>query len=235
VAGVGEFTDRHPLVGPAVLISASLYFLAQVVAAWVWNPPYSVVTNTISDLGRTTAPRHALMNAAFVLLGVVMSLGSLFIYQEFRQVSLLQRRGAMVGFTVMGVAGVGAVLVGAFPENANHAVHLTGAALAIGGGIVAMFVLGWVLELPVRLGTFARGLAPVAMTALVLFACHRDFGLGRGTMERLAAYPVTIWLIAFGCYMARGHVRGPHLLGRLLLLGSAATPDDARSPDGPPP
>jgi hypothetical membrane protein len=224
LASVGEFTDRHPLVGPAVLISSTLYFIAQLAAAWVWNPPYSVITDTISDLGKTTSPRHVLMNAAFVLLGVVMSLGSLLIYQEFRRASLVQQRGALVGFTVMGVAGVGAVLVGVFPENTSHALHLVGAVLAIGGGIVAIFVLGWVLELPERLSTFTRFWAPVAMTALVLFACHRDFGIGAGTMERFAAYPVTIWLIAFGCYMARRHVKRRYLMRRLILLGSVEPP-----------
>jgi hypothetical membrane protein len=222
---LGEYTDRHPLFGPAVLISSVLYFAAQVAAAWVWNPPYSVVTDTISDLGRTTSPRHALMNAAFVLLGVVMALGSLLIYQEFRNATVVQQRGALVGFSVMALAGVGAILVGVFPENTNHAVHLTGAALAIGGGIVAIFVLGWMLELPVRLRTFTRFWAPVAMAALVLFACHRDFGLGAGTMERIAAYPVTIWLIAFGLHMARGHVQQHHLLRRLLLLDSSEAPE----------
>ncbi len=225
MTSVGEFTDRHPLVGPAVLISSTLYFIAQLAAAWVWNPPYSVITDTISDLGKTTSPRHVLMNAAFVLLGVVMSLGSLLIYQEFRRASLVQQRGAMVGFTVMGVAGVGAVLVGVFPENTSHALHLAGAVLAIGGGIVAIFVLGWVLELPERLSTFTRFWAPVAMTALVLFACHRDFGIGAGTMERIAAYPVTIWLIAFGCYMARGHVKRRYLMRRIILLGSGDPPE----------
>ncbi len=217
---VGEFTDRHPLAGPAVLISSVVYFVAQVAAAWVWSPPYSVLTDTISDLGRTTSPRHVLMNAAFVLLGVVMALGSLLIYQEFREGSRVQQRGAMLGFTVMGVAGVGAALVGVFPENTSHVAHLVGAALAIGGGIVAIFILGWVLELPARLCAFTRLWAPVAMVALVLFACHRDFGIGQGTMERLAAYPVTIWLIAFGCYMARGRVRQRDLVARLLLLGA---------------
>jgi hypothetical membrane protein len=221
VTSVGGFTDRHPLVGPAVLVSSTLYFAAQVAAAWVWNPPYSVVSNTISDLGRTTSPRHVLMNAAFVLLGVVMALGSLLIYQEFRNATVVQQRGALLGFSIMALAGIGAVLVGLFPENRNHVAHLTGAALAIGGGIVAIFILGWVLELPMRLATFTRFWAPVAMVALVLFACHRDFGLGAGTMERIAGYPVTIWLIAFGLYMARGHVTQPQLLRRLLLLGTS--------------
>jgi hypothetical membrane protein len=43
----------------------------------------------------------------------------------------------------------------------------------------------------------------MALTALLLFAAHKYFGIGAGTMERLAAYPETIWLITFGLYIWR--------------------------------
>jgi hypothetical membrane protein len=218
---VSGFTDRFPLVGPLVFISSALYFAAQVACAWVWNPPYSVVHDSISDLGSTAAPRHGLMNAAFIFLGVVMAVGSLLLYQEFRQQSTAEQRGALLGFATMALAGLGTVLVGLFPENVHHGAHRVGAGLAIGGGIVAMFVLGWLLELPARLRFFTRFWAPVAFIALVLFACHRDFGVGAGTMERIAAYPVTVWLISFGVYIARRHMHSPYLLRRLVLLGKA--------------
>jgi hypothetical membrane protein len=118
----------------------------------------------------------------------------------------------------MSVAGIGTALVGIFPENVNHPAHLVGAALAIGGGTVAIYILGWTLELPTRLQAYTRLWPPIQMTALVLFACHRDLGIGEGTMERIAAYPVTIWLISFGVYMARPHMNR-QVVRRLLLLG----------------
>jgi hypothetical membrane protein len=215
---IGGFTDRFPLVGPLVFISSILYFAAQIACAWVWQPPYSVVDNTISDLGNTASPRHALMNAAFVFLGVVMAAGSLLVSQEFRESSPVEKRGASVGFATMGVAGVGTVIVGLFPENVSHDAHLAGAVLAIGGGAAAIFILGWFVGLPERLRFFTRLWAPVAAVAAVLFACHRDFGIGAGSMERVAAYPVTIWLISFGVYIARRHATGPGLSRFLLGL-----------------
>jgi len=227
---VGGFTDRHPLVGPVVFISSCLYFVAQAVAAWVWNPPYSIVTNTISDLGNTAEPRHVLMNVAFIGLGVVMAAGSVLIYQEYRESSSAEQRAALIGFILMGVAGVGAMLVGIFPENVNHTAHVAGAAAAIGSGNAAMLVLGWVLVLPGRLRSFMRLWAPAALVALVLFACHRDFGIGAGSMERIAAYPETIWLISFGAFIAHKHMNPPFLMRRLVTLGKTA---GARSPSRP--
>jgi hypothetical protein len=46
-----------------------------------------------------------------------------------------------------------------------------------------------------------------SLTALVCFAGHRYFGIGAGTMERVAAYPETVWLIAFGIFISRNHQR----------------------------
>ena len=42
----------------------------------------------------------------------------------------------------------------------------------------------------------------LALLALILFATHTYLGLGAGTMERIAAYPETLWLIIFGAYIA---------------------------------
>jgi hypothetical membrane protein len=96
-------------------------------------------------------------------------------------------------------------LVGAFPENTVGGLHVIGAGLAIAVGTLGIFVLGLVLALPKGLRWAMRVGAPVALLALVLFATHAYLGLGAGSMERVAAYPETIWLIGFGGYMARNH------------------------------
>jgi hypothetical membrane protein len=50
----------------------------------------------------------------------------------------------------------------------------------------------------------------LALVALLCFASHRSFGIGHGTMERIAAYPVTIWLITFGLYIWRFNPKRSH-------------------------
>ena len=136
------------------------------------------------------------MNVAFVFLGIVMAGGSILLYQEFKERGGAEQNAAFSGFLFLGVAGVGSMLVGIFPENTNGTVHKIGAALAIGLGNVAIFVLGAVLSgLPEAMRRYMLVFSTSSLTALVLFASHKDFGIGTGAMERIAAYPQTIWLI----------------------------------------
>jgi hypothetical membrane protein len=143
------------------------------------------------------------MNLGFVLLGACMACGSALLYFEFSDRNPRERRAAQIGFAMMGLAGVGAAVVGFFPENSIHVIHVAGAALAIGLGNVAIFVLGAVLTLPESMRRSMLMFSSMALTALLLFAAHKYFGIGAGTMERLAAYPETIWLITFGLYIWR--------------------------------
>lgn len=217
----GHTHDAYPSLGPAIFTASALYFLVQVIAAWVYTPSYSLVTNTISDLGVTScgtygspgicSPRWWLMNyAGFLLLGVVMVIGSALLYHEFTERPPPQRRAAMIGFSLVALGGFGSILVGFFPENQNGTMHILGAALAIGVGNVAILVLGVILILPESMRRSMLMFSSLALVALVCFASHRSFGIGRGTMERVAAYPVTIWLIAFGLYIWRFHPKRTH-------------------------
>ena len=151
--------DARPSLGPVIFTAATLYFVVQIIVAWVFVPSYSLVSNSISDFGDTScggygspgmcSPRWALMNyAGFVLLGLIMVIGSALLYHEFTDRSARERRAAMIGFTLMAWAGVGSILVGFFPENQNRTMHILGAFLAIAIGNVAILVLGAVLTLP---------------------------------------------------------------------------------------
>jgi hypothetical membrane protein len=212
---VKSFSDKYPLFGPIIWILSALYFLTQVAVGWVWKTPYSVIHNTISDLGNTAcgqyrgsyvcSPRHEWMNISFVLLGIVMVVGSVLIYQEFTERRRLEQRVALVGFTCLTIAGIGTMFVGIFPENTVSAMHVTGAALAIGLGNVGILVLGLVLPLPEGLRGYMLFFSTLSLVAAVSFAGHKYFGIGAGGMERIAAYPETVWLIRFGIYISRNH------------------------------
>jgi len=102
------------------------------------------------------------------------------------------------------------MLVAFFPENDNRTMHIIGAALAIGVGNVAILVLGAMLTLPESMRRSMLMFSSLALGALLCFASHRSFGIGHGTMERIAAYPVTIWLITFGLYIWRFNPKRSH-------------------------
>src|SRR6266540_3927025 len=78
-------------VGAGCWLLTLVYFAAQPVVAAAWDPPYSVAANTISDLGNTScgvfdrpdgtsayvcSPRHTLMNATFVVTGLLTTAGA---------------------------------------------------------------------------------------------------------------------------------------------------------------
>ncbi len=212
VRWIGRLHDAHPFLGPLIFTVASVYFVIQIIVAWVFIPSYSLVSNSISDLGETScggygspaicSPRWWLMDyAGFLLLGLVMVVGSALLYHEFTEKVPRERRAAMFGFALIALGGVGSMLVGVFPENQNGTMHVIGAFLAIAIGNLAILLLGSLLTLPESMRRSMLMFSSVALAALFCFASHRSFGIGRGTMERIAAYPVTIWLITFGLYI----------------------------------
>lgn len=209
---VKVFTDRYPLLGPLIWVATIEYFLIQLVVAADWKFAYSWRYNTISDLGNTVcgayntrlicSPLHGLMNSAFILLGSLMAIGSLLIYQEFKE-----SRGSLVGFTMMAIAGIGTIIVGLFPENTVSWLHFFGAVLPFGIGNLSLLVLArylYKVGRPMKIYTALTGI--VALIALGFFLSSHYGPLGIGGVERLVAYPQTVWLIVFGSYMTRSHV-----------------------------
>lgn len=209
---VETFTERHPFLGPISWIASLQFFIIQYVVAAGWPVAYSWFNNAISDLGNTVcsdysqryvcSPGHGLMNFSFVFLGLTMMLGSLLIYEGFKK-----SYWSLLGFTCMGLAGLGSILVGVFPENVSPGFHLAGAILPFLIGNLGMVVLGLVLDLPRWLRYYSVASGVVGLTAAWLFAMQMYAGLGLGGMERLAIYPQTTWLIVFGVYISSTRVK----------------------------
>lgn len=224
-----RFRARHPFYGPVIWGASIFYFITQVLVARAWRPPYSWLRNSISDLGNTSchpqcSPHYAWMNFAFFGLGLVMAVGSWFIFEEFTEKKAAERLAARIGFLCLALGGVGAVVVAAFPEDSVGVVHVVGAFLGIGVGTFGVFVLGWgiagSLDKPLIWGM--RVVPPVAMVVGVMFAFHVHLGLGDGAMERISAYPETIWLIIFGIYIAQSHYRKAHPKPAASTIGRAS-------------
>jgi hypothetical membrane protein len=136
------------------------------------------------------------MNLSFVVLGASMLIGSVLNRQMH-----LDRRGASIGFRCMETAGAGVVLVGLFPENSVPALHGTGAYLSFVFGNVAIIVLGCSLRVPLALRVFSLFLGGFALVALIPYASGHFLGLGNGGLERVVAYPQSVWLIVTGTYL----------------------------------
>jgi len=202
------------LLGAGSWILTLLYFIGQAVAQAAWTTPYSLIDNRESDLGNTAcgrtlantyicSPLHAVMNTTFVLTGVLILVG-LFLTRSIWP----RRRLTTWGLILLGVAGLGTILVGLSPENVNVLFHLIGA-LNIPAGNAAMILLGltiwrqriklaWFSVLSGVIGLLGLVVGPV----LVILTGH-----GGGLAERIALYPLIIWLIVFGFAILTRKVR----------------------------
>lgn len=139
------------------------------------------------------------MNASLIVLGVGMAVGSALTYQTLRR--------GRAGLVVMAAAGVGTVVVGLVPLDTVYWLHIAGADAAILLGNIALIMLGRALGQPRWLGWYALISGVVALAGLCLFLTHNRFFLGLGGMERVAAYPQTLWLIVAGIHLWTIHNR----------------------------
>ena len=195
--------------GAALWTLAVQFFIAQIVAQAAWRTPYSLSTNYISDLGHTAcgfdppgssnyicSPWHSVMNLSFGFLGLTIVAGLPFARNAF---SVGRKRA--IGFFLLVCAGVGLIAVGVFTENENGLWHRVGAAGHFVLGNLGLVFLG----LALRRDSIRRWLPAysvvsglVGVTATGLFIRGFYFGLGVGGMERLAAYPLPLWLTVMG-------------------------------------
>ena len=214
----GPGVERSIRLGAAVWILAIQFFIAQFVVQSAWTTPFSLTKNYISDLGNTAcgpypsdssmyvcSPWHAWMNASFILLGLTILFGAVLIRGDF-----LPGRMLAAGLSLIGLAGPGLIAVGLFPENMNIAAHKIGAGGQFISGNLGLVVLG-VAMLQARhwsvLAVYSIASGVVGLLATALFVSDLYLGVGIGGMERLAAYPLPLWLVVAGSYFVQNRHR----------------------------
>jgi hypothetical membrane protein len=151
------------------------------------------------------------MNASFIMLGLIILSGVALGRSAFPR-----GRFRAAGLALLSLAGAGIIAVGLFPENENIALHRVGAAGHFVLGNLAMAVLGIALIIENGHGaglqqTHGRPMLAiysifsgvVGLVATALFITDHYLGLGIGGMERVAAYPLPLWLIVAGLSFAR--------------------------------
>ena len=192
-------------------IGSIQFFIAQLVVQAAWTTPFSLKYNFISDLGNTVcgsypsdsghvvcSPWHAWMNASFMLVGVTTLVGAVLLRDASRPDRL-----SRWGLAMIAAAGLGFILVGLFPENVSLPPHKLGAGLQFVCGNLGQALIGLALlrsRRQYQLAHFSVSSGTVGLLATGLFVSGRYLGMGIGGMERLAAYPLPLWCIAFGLW-----------------------------------
>lgn len=228
-------SSRRPapteIAGALLWFSSLLWFFAQFAVASAWRTPYSLVHNYVSDLGATTcgdfpvgstmdvcSPLHSVMNTAFVLWGAVWLLGGLLF-----AAAPGTTRGVRTAYILIGLGGVGTAVVGLVPENVDFTVHSAAALLqtcATAGGLTVLAVhalrrhqrtAGWV-TLAVAVASVVGIVATGASGGSGVF-----LGVDLGIWERIALWPLPIWLAAAGIgHLWRLAVTAPAVDGTIV-------------------
>ena len=170
---------------------------------------YSTSQNAISDLGATchssvctiVQPSSTIFNSSVFLLGLLLVLGSYCLYRE---------RYSRLFCIFLGLAGIGAMGVGLFPETTGSLHTLVSLITFLFGGLAAIYSFRF---LPSILRHFSVVMGVITLIALVLYGSGVYLGLGLGGMERMIAYPVLFWGLAFaGCLLAQNQPKNPVIM-----------------------
>jgi hypothetical membrane protein len=209
-------SGRAVALGAVFWILCLEFFVGQAVAQAAWHTPYSMVTNSISDLGNTAcgtwppasanlgrlglsasyvcSPLHSVMNASFIAAGVLILLGVYLTRSVWPR-----RRLTTWGMVLLAVAGVGKITVGLVPENTVILLHFLGALAGILGALVGILLLGlatWSTRRGVAVASLALALIGLLGPVITKVATGglRDYGL----FERLTEGSIFAWLALTG-------------------------------------
>lgn len=228
--GVRQTSDRHererenrtydrPVyrkAAGALLFLAGAAILMGIITAEVLYPAdYSTAANTVSDLGGSRPseggvvlqPSATIFDATMVVSGVMIVAAAYGLQRAF---------GRRVVTIPIALLGLGVLGVGIFPGNTG--LHPIFALLAfVSGGLAA--ILSYKASVsPLRYIVVALGAIALLMLVLGIVGAPQPDGmgllgnsgpiaaLGAGGVERWIAYPVVLWLTAFGGYLM-GSVR----------------------------
>jgi len=172
--------------GSLILVGATQFIVGMIVAEALYSG-YSTRDNYISDLG--VGPSALVFNTSVFLFGLLAVLGAYFIM-------LAYGRGIIPILFFIG--GIGAIGVGVFPENYGVIHAIVSLIAFLFGGLSA--IAAYRLEKP-PLNYVSVVMGLVALVALVLFVTGNYLGLGKGGMERMIAYPIMLWAVAFGGHL----------------------------------
>ena len=213
-------------------MGAGVVILMGIITAEALFPvAYSTSQNTISDLGSTWNPGRIVREPSATIFNATMLVTGAMIAGA--TVALYRATGRRALWIALGLLGIGVLGVGIFPGTELHGepvttgVHPLVSMLTFISGALAALLAARITSAPFRAISAVLGL--VALASLVLSGVLGSTDLGDGGVERWVAYPVVLWLVAFGGYLMGG--------GRLIGEANGSVPEaptGGRSPSGPP-
>lgn len=108
------------------------------------------------------------------------------------------------------LAAMGYALAGAFPADVDENRHFLGALLIFGMGNLGLLVAGFASPRTAlgRLRALTLSMGLIALAGSVLFFSQQGMGIGVGGMERVAVFPLQVWVFCVGAAILAAHPRG---------------------------
>ena len=202
-------------IGSIFLVAVPPLLLAvNLVAEAAWPIPYSWAHNNISDLGNVgcglfdgrdiCSPRHLVFNIGFMVLGCLIAAGVVLARSAWGR-----GRRATFARSCLLLAAAGYVLVGVFPADVNLGMHLLAALLVMPIANIGVLASGLVRRDSAlwKARWISRSLGAAALIASYLHIAGPWLGIGKGGMERVAAFTMLFWLGGLGLFLRRRRPR----------------------------
>lgn len=188
------------LAGSGLVLAGSVILLAIISAEALYPGVYSTGGNEISDLGGTRPPEGLVLQpSATIFNAAMLASGALVLVAAL----LVQRGLGRLSVTIpLAMLGAGAIGVGLFPGDTGTP-HALAAMLTFVSGGVAGVSAAATTRAPFRYLSMTLG--GISLLALGSYMVLGEVGilaeLGTGGVERWVAYPIVLWLVAFGGYL----------------------------------
>jgi hypothetical membrane protein len=200
--GLGPLIPVPARRAGAVLVLGSVQFIVAMIVVQLEYPGYSDLTNYISDLGGTKSPWAVVFNASVIVVGLLTLTATYLLLSAFNK-----RFSRTLGLGFFALTGIGAVMVGVFPEPSpylNGNIHGISSDIAFIGAALTLIFLPLAMLRDTRWDgyrgfTFLLGL--ITVVAIVLFSTSHWGALGPGGMERLIVAPILLWAIVVGVHL----------------------------------
>jgi hypothetical membrane protein len=186
------------LAGCLLVLAGSTIILGIITAEALYPDVYSTHENTISDLGvpfdASQRPSALVFNGALIAAGLAITMAAYGLQRAFN---------TLLVTIPLAANGVGTIGVGVFPSD-HVTTHFFFAVVTFVSGGLAAILAARIQHGPFRYVSVLFGL--IALTNLVLIRFGEStpvfVALGIGGTERWISYPVDLWLVAFGAYLA---------------------------------
>ena len=199
------------LAGSILWLLTFQYFICEQITRLAWKIHYSMAFSLISDLGavhcsygpdaalavlpNVCSPLHNVMNASLMVQGCLILGGALLVRRMFPDGWMFT-----LAMFLLAVAGVAVSFVGIAPEDTGGELHGECAALFFYSCNLGMILIGVGYRLVRRMHRSVPALVcgGVGLLAVLVMPASNHLLVGVGTIERLAAYPLPLWLMYTG-------------------------------------